>query len=249
MAWGTPLTGTVVSNASTDLLNTGITLTPHASTAEGDLMVAFLGVNSAFNHTWAAEAGWTQIFNKLTSPGTNKTSAIYHKYAGASEGSTTFNTDTSTDSPSNFGVIVTYPGGDASTALDVTYSDANHHTSDTNTPTTNDIPHDPITTNTDDAYVVCFMHSNGDAAITATAVATGYTLRASNIAEQDRQFIVQDKIVTSAGTETPGTAAWTSDAGTGDNAYFTIALKGAAANAAPTGNLHGPLIGLFRGVI
>jgi hypothetical protein len=230
MTWGTPLVGTLVTSTSTDMLATGITMSPHASTNEGDLMVAFTGLRTAFNHIYAAgTTGWTIAMSQSDGAGTNRSHSIQTKYAGASEGSSNFKTDADNDSPANFGLIITFPGGHASTPLDVTYADGTHHTEDTNIPTPNSTIHNAITTATDDAYVVHYMHANGDVAITATAVSTGYTLLASQIADDLYQYLIQAKVVVTAGTETPDAAAFTAASSLNDGSFYTIALRGAGA--------------------
>lgn len=227
MSFGTFLAGTVVSNASTDMLATGTVVSPNGTPPEGAQLVCCLGVQSNNNHVYQAVSGWELKFTQISSAGTNITTAVYTKKAGASEGSSTFKTDNDADSPPNWGVMLTFPDGHATIDFDVVFNSGDHHTNDTNTPTTNDIAHDPITTLTKNAVVVCLVHHNGDAAVTATAEASGYTALVSDITNANRSFQISTKVTTAAGVETPGVAAWTSDAGTGDTAFFTFALRDA----------------------
>ena len=231
MAWGTVLEGTKVSNASTDLKATGIVISPNASTNEGELMIAYVQCLSLFDHVWQTPSGWTQIFDLTGFQGRDRHLAVYGKYAGASEGSTTFKTDKDNDSPPNIGVILTYPGGDPSTMLDVTYSEANHTTDDINTPSPNDVAFDSITTNTDNAYVVCFTSVNDEENITSWVASSGYTIISSDDTDADRSYMIQHKIITTAGAESPGTAEWEHDGFLIDTTVATIALKPSTANA------------------
>lgn len=66
--------------------NTSLVLTPHASTADGDMMIAILVSDS--DDGWATEAGWDQLEN--ASFGGTISTSVYTKIAGASEGPATF---------------------------------------------------------------------------------------------------------------------------------------------------------------
>lgn len=229
MAWGTVLSGAVVTDTSINLKATGITLTPNVGTSENDLMVAFLCARSNAVPTWQLVAGWTQIYEKIDTSGADKASSVYVKYAGSSEGTSNFKTDREQVGEGS-GVILTFPGGNASTPMDVTYSDALHFATHFNMPTTNDDLSKPITTITDAAYVITFIHAGFDLITDASPTSTGYTLFASNIGTNGNnvQFHIQGKIVTNAGVETPDAAAIISSSNTAEVSHHTIALREAA---------------------
>ena len=129
MAWGTTLAGTIVTNAAINLFSPGVVLTPNGSTAEGDLMMAVCFSSGGGNAVWDTISGWTKVFSQQDNPGVNKWMSIHLKYAGASEGSSTFTTDKNEDE-TVVAVILTFVSGHATDQLDVTYSELLQHQQD-----------------------------------------------------------------------------------------------------------------------
>ena len=228
MAWGTELVGTIVSYAAR-VGTTGIDLTPHASTLTGDLMIAFI-VAFETDYSHSPPSGWTALVedkDNLGSP--DRSTLVYAKYATTdAPGATTFTTGNTYDDQMA-GVIITIPGGDPSTMLDVTYAVGTHQAAYTNKASPNVDAHQPITTATDGAKVILFEYITHDD-ITSEVAPSGYSLIAANTgsAEDHRQFFIFSKDVATAGAETPGAAAYTSNNTVADCTMITLAFKPAA---------------------
>ena len=69
--------------------NDGISLSPPAGIAEGDLMLAFQ-MRDFDDGSFTVPSGWNEVMQKKRSGGEPYQIAIMSKYAGASEGATTF---------------------------------------------------------------------------------------------------------------------------------------------------------------
>ncbi len=92
----------IIAQASSQRGTNGTTLVINkpTGTREGDLMVAFMNIPS--NSTWTGDTSWTEVLDQ----GTNPSTRIAYKVAGASEGASY--TFTSTASSTSSGTIATY---------------------------------------------------------------------------------------------------------------------------------------------
>lgn len=92
----------IISEQSTQRATAGTSLVINkpTGTREGDLMIAFMNIPA--NSTWTGDTGWTEVADQ----GTNPSTRIAYKVAGASEGASY--TFTSSASSTSSGTIVTY---------------------------------------------------------------------------------------------------------------------------------------------
>jgi hypothetical protein len=218
--------GTVASSASL-VGTTGQAYTPHASTLTDDLMIAIMHRNDDLG-TWdTPPSGWTAIAqDTVGAAGQDRQMQIAYKVATSdSEGSATF-THSDTAAEQWAGCILTYRGIDTTTPWDVTYVEGTHRRNDQNKASTNVDAARAIDTVTDGAFVLIFEAVSHDD-ITSNADPSGYTVAVRNIggAEDHRQFQAWHKEVTTAGTETPGAAAYTSNATVADSTIYTFAIR------------------------
>jgi hypothetical protein len=94
-----------------------LTLTPPAGTVAGDLLVAQV-TNRNGLYTLTVPGGWTLVGTRTTAPGASTiTSALYWKWAAASEGTSTFTLGTA--DIQMVGGVVAYSGVHASNPVDV----------------------------------------------------------------------------------------------------------------------------------
>lgn len=202
-----------------------ITLPSHQ---EDDFALAICMGHVSGSWTETADGGWTELDEQAETGDRRHQGAVFYKVLTDAETNPTFDYS----STEQIGVVVlVFRGVDPNTPFDVTFSDPTHYWAGVNTD--NPTP-DPITTNTDGAWVVVAMNAVLDN-ITAGGPPSGYTLRESIVNQFDRQIVTATKEVASAGTETPG--AWThtiegGDEGQTDYQGWTLALKPQASGAA-----------------
>jgi hypothetical protein len=222
--------GAVVSNSNL-VGTTGISLSPHANQLTDDLMIAFMHRNQDDGGWSAAPTGWTTLAAEETGDGQDRATQICYRIATADgEGSSTFkNTDTTGEQWA--GCILTYRGVDTTTPIDVAYVTGSHFTALQNKASPNVDAFDSITTVTDGAFVIALEAVTHDD-ITSNADPSGYTNAVRNIgsAEDHRQFQVWHKEVSTAGAETPGAPAYTSNATVAESHQYTIAIRPAASS-------------------
>ena len=110
--------------------------------------------------------------------------------------------------------------------MDVTYSRGSHYKISDASP---NAAAAPITTSTENAYVVLFQTAVDDAAYTA-GEPTNYTILQTLSSTFDAVHIVAGRQLTSSGTETPGVWTHADFGATVDTYMFTIALKAGSTN-------------------
>lgn len=234
MAFGTPVVGTLGEGAAVDG-ETGLTLSSPATTT-GDLMLTFLNRGTVATEVWDTITDWTLLLNVNQAAGRDLNLALYGKFAAsADDGDYTFTLDSTSNLPMS-GYIIAFPGGHASTILDVAYVEATHANLQSNKPTPNTDAFREITTATDGARVIAWEVISHNDINSSTEDPSGYTEVARHVGSspdyQDRQMIIHYKDIATAGAETPGAAAYTSDSDFQESIQVTIALKPAAAGAA-----------------
>lgn len=217
---------------------TGLSITPHASTAENDFMLLFSHRNDDAGD-FDTPSGWTRLtaIDGTNSTGDQFQTGIFWKWAGASESAVTL-THTDTGAEEWSGVIVSYVGVDQTTPLDVTPTSA-HYRVDQNKSSPNTDAFPQITTTINGALVVCFE------AITKKGVDSASSLMGRSIARfalnvdatgdtyDGRQMMLWSR-PTPAGAIYPGVPEYTS--GTNEESSMaTIALRPAAEYTFPLG--------------
>ena len=201
----------------------GITL-PLPGVQDGHFLIAFMARDQNVG-TFDTIAGWDFQSNLsvITSTGRNRSTAVYTRIASSEPASYTF-THSDTSAEQWAGQILAY-NVDTTSPFDVTPTLAHQEVS-TNKSLTNTDTFPSITTVTDEAIVVAFeMVSHSD--ITSVAAPPGYTARAYHTGGTffHRQMLIFDRTVATAGTETPGVAAYTSDQSVADSTRVTFALR------------------------
>lgn len=202
-----------------------------------DLLIA-LCTRTQYNQTWdAAPTGWTLLMEEDDSYGDNPWSVgVYYKIAtSGSESTPNFTHSEPSVSLKMCAHILNYRGVDTTTPIDVTYASGSHYVPRSNVPSTNDDVPKSITTATDNAWVLVLEWVSGNN-ITSNADPSGYTndLRWVGASANNEQQQVWHKEVATAGSESPGVPAYTSDDTTQDGFYLTIALRpGAGGTSIP----------------
>lgn len=188
---------------------------------------------------WTATAGWTRLAQWPTTAGTDRHPAIFYRKLVGGDGTPNFAHNTSANEMSV--MMHVFRGVDTSTPFDQT----EQKTEGTND-TTPDQP--DITTQTDDAWVVCVHFSTHDDISVAGPPPTAYTVRGNLVgsAMDNRIQIVATKEIASAGSQTIG--SWThtsSPTNQADWTCVTLALKPVGVS---TVNLNAPVaIATFAG--
>ena len=77
------------------------------------------------------------------------------------------------------------------------------------------------------------MQALANTSVTASADPSGYTNRVSDIGPTSSNYMSWDKEVVTAGTETPGAAAFTCSTSVGDGVNWTVALRPALGGDLP----------------
>lgn len=232
--------GTIVS-ASSVTGPTGTTLSPHASTLTDDLMIAFhhrnMGSAGSGRGTFdAAPTGWTLLAaEKKAGTGQDMDTAIYYKVATSDSESSQNFTHSDTTGEQWAGVTLTFRGIDTTTPIDVAYVKATHYQELLNKASPNVDAFKQIATATDGAFVIAFEAVSHDD-ITSDANPTNYTIAARHVggAQDHRQFQIWYREIATAGNETPGAAAYTSNATVAESQQYTIAIRPASGGSTQT---------------
>lgn len=202
----------------------GVILGFPAGLQDGDFMIA-VTTRTDDAGTLAAPAGWTKVAEVDSTLGSDCSLGVFTKVASGESGTVTF----SHDDPARQsvgGVIVAYRDLDGTTQLDATTTtDATVIDSATAAPPA-------ITTVTNKARVVVIGSVRAYTTEAASfSPPTGYTERV-DYSVTDSRFIIADKEVSTAGTETPGVITAAPGGGTTDWALATLALR--PATTSPT---------------
>lgn len=200
--------------------STGISVT-HPSSSSGDLLVLFVFRDEDDAGDWNTPSGWTRhtAIDGVETGGRDRVNGIFTKSSSGSEPSSITVTGTVATSRQMAGVIVRYSSSDG---LDVTPV-ASHKSAGTNDATP---PNASITTVTDDAMVVCLMGLTASN-IDTWAAPSGYTLVDSTL-QSNSQIGVAEKVITTAGAESPGDWTNTVNGNIAEYSGATIAIKPAA---------------------
>jgi hypothetical protein len=212
------VTGTPVTATSTGA--TGITIPVASGVVDGDLMVVQLMRNrQSDTGSWDEKTGW-KLIHKNEVNGDDRSVALYLRFANDEPANYTF-THGGTASKQTQGVMVAYSDVDAS-IFDVTYVEASHYDEQINEGTTHTGTPPAITTQTPGALVIIAGFTSQT--INQDSAPSGYNLRNdSGMFMANIQYA--DKIITSAGLESPPTMGWTAGATSPDQSYITIALE------------------------
>jgi len=210
--------GVVYDNGSYVADATMIVAAP-AGVVDGDLLIMIGGSDFA-GSVFTLPAGWTRVpaLEPARTPSDSLSSVLATKTASSEPATYDVSNDQSTEVSVG---IIAYSNV---SGFDVTPTAAhiNEGTGvgkyDTVNPTSK-----PITTVTDGAEVVLVQWVSYSE-ITAGGAPSGYTLRLDHTPFEDRNILVADRVVSTAGLETPG--AWQNTAGTsfGDSSTVTFAL-------------------------
>ena len=202
--------------------------------SEGDFIL-IMSMNSS-GGTHSIPSGFTALYNDSTTSGFDRTVSFCYKIAGASE-SNSYSTEETDSGTTVYSQGIYYRADSGEIEFDVTYVEGDHlslHIATIN-PT-----NDPITTNTDDALVILALHTTEDwdsGEITAAGAPTNYTLRTG---ATSGFFLYADRVITSAGTETPGAWNNTGTNGSTDCHTFTIAIREKSSVVVPV-ETHGKM--------
>lgn len=218
--------GQGTSNASAQ------TLTPSepAGALQDDLIIAFANINSI--GAWTDPADFIEIDQEDTSPTRSWQSYVGYKIRGADAGSGYQFASVGTAAQIVVS-LVAFRGVDTSVPFDVAFVDPTHYNEYTHSVTG---AAKPITTATDNAWVVLLQHWGGAVIGFALLPPSGYASRHEILASSRTSFIVSKEIA-SAGTETPGVYATTGTVTTQDSANYTLALRPAAAVTTARGRM------------
>jgi hypothetical protein len=205
------------TNATGQTSRTG---TEPTGTAENDLVIALGSTGNQFG-MWSSVGSFTEIDNIVTSTG-----AASHLYLGRiirGSSAPSYQFDYSGAAAAMSLTLVSLRGIDTSAPLDVTYVQGSHYMQAQNTPNT---AARAITTATDGAWVLlmCQMGGNidGSAGPPDTYTEHGDFLTG---AATIRGHYVASKLISPAGTETPGVFTHADTLGNGDPRCFTLAIK------------------------
>jgi hypothetical protein len=206
-----------IGTRTTDDNFSGTSVTPTDAGGTHDIAVC---VDDNTDGTWSTPSGWTKI-DEQAGAGSFLDFAIYYNTGGG--GGETF-TYSGTAGSQRCSVYPLSGDVDATTVLDVTYSSGSHFNYQFQDGGLSACS--AITTNTDGAMVLCFQ-TFFDGSFTQ-GLPSGYTSCGD---DQSSNRVIQCayKIVSTAGTETPGAWTHTSVNATATGYYFTIAIKPASA--------------------
>lgn len=196
----------------------------HASVQDDDVGIAF--------YTWNDNeglpltlSGWTEIEARAETTGSQNTTALYYRVASSEPASYTISGSDPTTGAVTF-TIAWWRGVDTSSPFRVAFAAADHYTWQLDggaTPQPDSIGSLEVN---DRAIVFCWTALDGTSAVSGP---TGYTDRVAVSEGNARNICVADKVITSSGTESPGTFNHTGSASTDDSAMYTVALRHAAA--------------------
>ena len=201
---------------------TSRTVAEPTGTAEDDIVFLFCDID-AQDGDWTDPTDFTEI-DQQPSAGAHDVYLGY-KIRGSTAGEAL--TCTYSGTSANIRVIsATFRGVDTTTPLDVTYSTGSHH----NTTANDDCltAAQPVTTVTDDSWVLLFQSCEDDADITE-GMPSGFTERFSFDA-LDRIETMASMVDTTAGLVTPGVWTHTDTASTDDSSNFTVVLRESGAS-------------------
>ena len=207
-----------------------ITVNVPSGTQDDDVMIATCIKDDNESGSNFTSAGWTQVYNHPEDEGRDITTTILYRVASSEPANYTFDTGIGNNEEVSC-MIHTYRGVDTSNVLDVTFidvEDTGHFTTGSNDVTA---PNRPITTVTNDAWVIVVHFASHDD-ITSVGAPTNYTIRNSLTggSMDHRQQALADREISSAGLESPGD--WTHSCSTCNQQEYTtsvIALRPAAA--------------------
>ena len=196
---------------------------PSGYQADDFALIFAFGNKIAVTPTYAitVATGWTELFQRENTGGTNRISAIWYKKLTGSESAPVLTNDEATD----WGcVMACYRGVDTSTPFDETYDVGPHSNAGTNDNSPDSLS---IDTNTDAAAVVTFCGIL-ESELSAFGAPTGMTIPAGgSLVAQDRNVAVAHVLdAGTAGTKAYGNWNNTSSGGpTAENATHIAALK------------------------
>lgn len=206
--------------------STGITVT-HPSSSAGDLLVLFVFRDEDDAGDWNTPSGWTRqtAIDGVETGGRDRVNGIFTKSSSGSEPSTVTVTGTVATSRQMSGVIVRYSNSTGS--LDVTPT-ASHKSVGVNDSTP---PNAAITTATNGAMVVLMMGLTASN-IDTWAAPSGYTLVDSTL-QSNAQIAIAEKVVATAGAESPGDWLNTVNGNIAEYSGATIAVEPSAGGGGP----------------
>ena len=195
-------------------------VTEPSGAAEGDLMLAFGNINET-DGDWSVPADFTLIQQNLVTVGFDSTCFIAYKIRGSDAGSGySFGWD-GTDTSARVCLAAYRTDTAYDLIIEPTYNNSLHFLQNDGVPTDTDYnaAARPITTLTDGAMVALCYNSVGSI-LTGFSPPTNYSQRKAAAATSN--IYLCDRVITSAGTETPGVFNHT---GSGqDQRTFTIAI-------------------------
>ena len=201
-----------------------------AGVQENDFLIIYSHRNDDIG-TFDNLTGWDRqdAICGVESVQADRTTQIYTKFAGSSEGDVTvFHSDADAE---QWGTqMYAYRGVDLTTPFDVT-PDAAHYTPYSNADSPYTDAFDTITTVTDGAFVICILGMVTNQAV-GNEVPTGYTLVENNTVAVARAWIYFHREKASAGLETPGASGSTGIQATEETMNHTFCLR-PAIGAAP----------------
>jgi len=212
---GDPVVGTATGNIVNSV--NGQTVTLPVTLLENDVVVIAETMDAFNGSTYPTEGGYSEIAYE----GANPMLRIIAKRMGATPDTTlTFNGIGIADSSYDYNVyVMVLRGIDATTMLDVAVPAVSSSSGTTVTPT-------PITTSSADTLILLACGHDDDATDTVSSYPSGYDNTDSYgegaTTETGSKIAVATKVLSSAGTETPGDFVWSAADG---NECFTIAFR------------------------
>ena len=189
------------------------------SPASGDFMLLF-GTIATVDGTWTVPGDFTVIDQFAETAGAGDMHVfIAYKIRGADAGSG-YNCSYSGTAGNTRVLLAAYRGDAGTLALDVTYVKATHYDATLNNA---NAAAKAIDTATNGAMVILAQMISSNA-LTGFGPPSGYTQRDAAAAANASIYLC-DKIVATAGTETPGVYTHTAAEGTQDQRQFTIAIS------------------------
>lgn len=218
---------------------TSVSIDVPTGTQNGDMMVAVFG-NGDAGGTEPTCSGWTRIGYVEDTAGSDGMISMFYRVASGEPTDYTFSYPSSSSNQTS-GIIGTYRGVDG--ALDVSYVEGSHYiknldTSGVSTPRA-------ITTSTDGAFVIIGSWWQ-QTSTTSVTPSSGYT-EAAELIENNRFAHLQHKLVSPAGTETPGSITANGGLSTLDMHHITIAIRPATEVSLLSRSHRGVMRGVARG--